>query len=85
MDQSMVETPSRRFRSLEEAPIVQQIGNTPLLRIRLFEKELPDENSLPLKKLYLPPKTYSAVHASLTSSAKPIMRLALPLRWRRRR
>ncbi len=42
MEQSMVETPARRFRSVEEAPIVQQIGNTPLLRIRLLEKELPD-------------------------------------------
>lgn len=41
MVESMVEAPARSFRKIEDAPILGLIGNTPLLRIRLLEKEFP--------------------------------------------
>ncbi|MEK6709755.1 MAG: cysteine synthase family protein [Nitrospinota bacterium] len=41
MAESMVEAASGAFRRIEDAPILKLIGNTPLLRIRLLEKEHP--------------------------------------------
>ncbi len=40
--QPMVETTFRSIRRIEDAPILKEIGNTPLLKIKLFEKEFPD-------------------------------------------
>lgn len=39
--QLMVETTYRAIRKIEDVPILDEIGNTPLLRIKLFEKEFP--------------------------------------------
>ena len=38
----MVETTFRAIRKIEDAPILKEIGNTPLLKIKLFEKEFPE-------------------------------------------
>ncbi|MBI3128899.1 MAG: cysteine synthase family protein [Candidatus Tectomicrobia bacterium] len=37
----MIQAPARSFRSIDDVPILKLIGNTPLLRIRLFEREFP--------------------------------------------
>jgi cysteine synthase B len=39
--QLMVETTFGSYRKIEDAYILKEIGNTPLIRIRLFEKEFP--------------------------------------------
>ncbi len=38
----MLESTAQAIRRIEESAILQQIGGTPLLRVRLFEKEFPD-------------------------------------------
>ncbi len=38
----MVETTFRAIRKIEDVPILKEIGNTPLIKIRLFEKEFPE-------------------------------------------
>jgi cysteine synthase B len=41
MVESMVEAPARSYCKIKDAPILGLIGNTPLLRIHLFDKEFP--------------------------------------------
>jgi len=41
MVECTVRTPSGAFRRLEDAPLLKCIGNTPLLRVRMFEEEFP--------------------------------------------
>lgn len=38
----MVEATASEMRKIKESPVLQQIGNTPLLPIKLFEKEFPE-------------------------------------------
>ncbi|MEE9239556.1 MAG: pyridoxal-phosphate dependent enzyme, partial [bacterium] len=38
----MMETTFRAIRKIDDVPILKEIGNTPLIKIRLFEKEFPE-------------------------------------------
>ncbi len=42
MVESTVENPASAFRNLGDSPIIKCIGNTPLLKIKMFESEFPD-------------------------------------------
>ena len=42
MVESTVENPRSAFRSMEDSAVINCIGDTPLLRVRLFESEFPE-------------------------------------------